>query len=167
MAFIYEVMRFTSFIPLTIPHSTTSDTSINGYHIPKNTVIFVNQWSSNHDPEKWTQPEVFDPQRFLDKNGSLNKDMTSSVLIFSVGKRRCIGEDLSKMQLFLFTAVMAHQCNFKADPSHPISMDYGYGLTLKPNTYRMAVSLRDNLDLLGSDVQKPISEQDDQTEENN
>ncbi|XP_076142140.1 cytochrome P450 1B1 [Alosa pseudoharengus] len=150
MAFIYEVMRFTSFIPLTIPHSTTSDTFLNGYHIPKNTVVFVNQWSSNHDPDKWTQPEVFDPLRFLDKNGALDKDRTSSVLIFSVGKRRCIGEDLSKMYLFLFTAAMVHQCEFKPDPSCPLTMDCDYGLTLKPRLYRMAVSLRDNLDLLNS-----------------
>ncbi len=54
MAFIYEVMRFTSFVPVTIPHSTTTDTSINGYPIPKDTIIFVNQWSLNHDPTKWT-----------------------------------------------------------------------------------------------------------------
>lgn len=164
MAFIYEVMRFASFIPLTIPHSTTSDTSVNGYHIPKNTVIFVNQWSSNHDPEKWTQPEVFEPQRFLDEDGSLDKDLTSNVLIFSVGKRRCIGEDLSKMQLFLFTAMMAHQCEFKADPNYPLRMDCDYGLTLKPNSYRMAVTLWDNSDLL--DI-GPVSEQADQPGENN
>ncbi|XP_062375467.1 cytochrome P450 1B1 [Sardina pilchardus] len=145
MAFIYEVMRFSSFIPLTIPHSTTSDTSINGYHIPKNTVVFVNQWSCNHDPGKWTQPEVFDPLRFLDKDGALDKDQTTNVLIFSVGKRRCIGEDLSKMQLFLFTATMVHKCEFKPDPSVPLTMDCSYGLTLKPHSYRMAISLRDHL----------------------
>ena len=148
MAFIYEVMRYTSFVPVTIPHSTTSDTSINGYRIPKNTVIFVNQWSSNLNPKRWTRPEVFDPLRFLDESGALDKDQTSNVLIFSVGKRRCIGEDLAKMHLFLFTSLMVHQCEMKADPSRPISMDYSYGLTLKPKSYRVAISLRDNLKLL-------------------
>ncbi|XP_074531918.1 cytochrome P450 1B1 [Halichoeres trimaculatus] len=148
MAFIYEVMRFTSFVPLTIPHSTTADTFFMGYTIPKNTVVFVNQWSINHDPAMWSKPETFDPERFLDSSGVLNKDKTSSVLIFSLGKRRCIGEDLSKMQLFLFTALIAHQCNITADPGRLLTLDFHYGLTLKPYPFAIAVSPRDDLKLL-------------------
>ncbi|RXN36579.1 cytochrome P450 1B1-like protein [Labeo rohita] len=145
-AFIYEVMRFTSFVPLTIPHSTTTDTSINGYPIPKDTVIFVNQWSLNHDPTKWDQPEVFNPERFLEEDGALNKDLTTNVLIFSLGKRRCIGEDVSKIQLFLFTSLLVHQCNFTAETTP--SMDYQYGLTLKPRSFKVSVTLRDSAELL-------------------
>ncbi|XP_060896731.1 cytochrome P450 1B1 [Labrus mixtus] len=148
MAFIYEVMRFSSFIPLTIPHSTTTDTSFMGYIIPKNTVVFVNQWSINHDPAIWSQPETFNPQRFLDLSGALNKDLTSSVLIFSLGKRRCIGEDLSKMQLFLFTTLIAHQCHITGDPARPPTIDFEYGLTLKPCAFSIAVSLREDMKLL-------------------
>lgn len=148
MAFIYEVMRFTSFMPLTIPHSTTTDTSIMGYAIPKDTVVFINQWSINHDPVMWPQPETFDPLRFLDQNGALNKDLTSGVLIFSLGKRRCIGEELSKLQLFLFTALIAHQCHITSDPARPLVLDYSYGLTLKPCAFSIAVSLRDDMRLL-------------------
>ncbi|XP_077469677.1 cytochrome P450 1B1 [Stigmatopora argus] len=144
MAFIYEVMRFTSFVPLTIPHYTTTDTSINGYTIPKNTVVFINQWSCNHDPAIWSQPEKFDPQRFLDLSGHLNKDLCRSVLIFSLGRRRCIGEELSKLHIFLFTALLAHQCHIRADPDAPPDLGYTYGLTLKPNTFSIAVSLRDS-----------------------
>ncbi|XP_019942382.1 cytochrome P450 1B1 isoform X2 [Paralichthys olivaceus] len=148
MAFVYEVMRFTSFVPLTIPHSTITDTSIMGYTIPKNTVIFINQWSINHDPAMWSHPETFNPQRFLHQNGDLNKDLTNSVLIFSQGKRRCIGEELSKMQLFLFTALIAHQCHITADPTRPLKLDYDYGLTLKPHAFSIAVALRGQMSLL-------------------
>ncbi|XP_029376885.1 cytochrome P450 1B1 isoform X2 [Echeneis naucrates] len=143
MAFIYEIMRFTSFVPLTIPHCTTADTSIMGYTVPKDTVIFINQWSINHDPALWSHPETFDPERFLDQDGVLNKDLTSSVLIFSLGKRRCVGEELSKLQLFLFVAVLAHQCHITADPDRPPSLEYLYGLTLKPQAFFISVSLRD------------------------
>uniref|UniRef100_A0A4W4EAR4 Cytochrome P450, family 1, subfamily B, polypeptide 1 n=1 Tax=Electrophorus electricus TaxID=8005 RepID=A0A4W4EAR4_ELEEL len=141
MSLIYEVMRFTSFIPLTIPHCTTTDTSIKGYPIAKGTVVFINQWSLNHDPNKWDQPELFNPVRFLDNHGALNKDLTSSVLIFSTGKRKCIGEELSKMLLFLFTTLLAHQCDFTVEKPPP--MDYMYGLTLKPNEFQVAVTLRE------------------------
>ncbi|XP_054839192.1 cytochrome P450 1B1 [Eublepharis macularius] len=153
MAFLYESMRFSSFVPVTIPHSTTVDTTLMGYHIPKNTVVFINQWSVNHDPVKWSAPEDFDPARFLDENGFLNKDLTSSVMIFSVGKRRCIGEELSKVQLFLFIAILVHQCHFTANPKEDSQMDFTYGLTIKPKPFTVNVVLRENMDLLDSAVQ--------------
>lgn len=155
MAFLYEVMRFSSFVPLTIPHYTITDTSIGGYSVPKNTVVFVNQWSINHDPTRWSDPERFDPERFLDPQGALNKDLASGVLIFSVGRRRCIGEQLSKMQLFLFTALLVHQCNITADPEKTPVLDYKYGLTLKPNDYSIAVSLREDMTLLDAAASQP------------
>ncbi|XP_008320387.1 cytochrome P450 1B1 [Cynoglossus semilaevis] len=155
MAFIYEVFRFTSFIPLTIPHSTTADTTLMGYAIPKDTVIFINQWSTNHNPSIWHHPDVFDPERFLDQQGALNKDMTSSVLIFSQGKRRCVGEDLSKLQLFLFTALLSHQCHITANPAVPPKLDYNYGLTLKPHTFFIAVTPRGETSLLDREVSSP------------
>lgn len=148
MAFIYEVMRFTSFVPLTIPHSATVDTTIMGYTIPKDTVVFINQWSINHDPALWEEPETFEPERFLNPNGTLNKDLTSNVLIFSLGKRRCIGENLSKMQLFLFTSMLAHQCWIAEDPARPATMDFDYGLSIKPQKYNIHLSLREDMALL-------------------
>ncbi|XP_029962872.1 cytochrome P450 1B1 [Salarias fasciatus] len=157
MAFIYEVMRFTSFVPLTIPHSTTADTAIMGYAIPKDTVVFVNQWSVNHDPSIWSQPETFDPERFLDEDGALNKDLVNGVLIFSLGKRRCIGEELSKLHLFLFTSLLVHQCHITADPACPPKLDYSYGLTLKPNPYSIAVTLRDDMTRLDAAISQASS----------
>ncbi|XP_042358620.1 cytochrome P450 1B1 isoform X2 [Plectropomus leopardus] len=159
MAFIYEVMRYTTFVPLTIPHCTTVETSIMGYTIPKDTVVFINQWSINRDPSLWSHPEIFDPQRFLDQNGALNKDLTSNVLIFSLGKRRCIGEELSKLQLFLFIALIAHQCNITVDPARPARLDYNYGLTLKPHAFSIGVTLRDDMKLLDVSTRLSVPEE--------
>lgn len=154
MAFLYEAMRFSSFVPVTIPHATTTSASVLGYHIPKDTVVFVNQWSVNHDPAKWPNPEDFDPGRFLDKDGFIDTDLASSVMIFSVGKRRCIGEELSKMQLFLFISILAHECNFKANPDESATMDFNYGLTIKPKSFSINVTLRESMALLDRAVQK-------------
>ncbi|XP_068964692.1 cytochrome P450 1B1 isoform X1 [Petaurus breviceps papuanus] len=154
MAFLYEAMRFSSFIPVTIPHATTTDTSIMGYHIPKDTVVFINQWSVNHDPVKWQNPEDFNPARFLDNKGFIDKDMASGVMIFSVGKRRCIGEELSKIQLFLFIAILAHQCNFLANPDEDPEMNFSYGLTIKPKSFTINVTLRESMELLDNTVQR-------------
>ncbi|XP_007943271.1 cytochrome P450 1B1 [Orycteropus afer afer] len=160
MAFIYEAMRFSSFVPVTIPHATTTDASVLGYHIPKDTVVFVNQWSVNHDPVKWPNPEDFNPARFLDKDGFINKNLASNVMIFSVGKRRCIGEELSKMQLFLFLSILAHQCHFRANPDELSKMDFSYGLTIKPKSFKINVTLRESMELLDCAVQNLQGEED-------
>ncbi|KAM4690409.1 cytochrome P450 1B1-like [Rhinophrynus dorsalis] len=141
-AFIYETLRFSSFVPVTIPHSTTSDVIIDGFYIPKDTVVFVNQWSVNHDQAKWTNPDVFEPGRFLDENGQLNRDLVYGVMIFSVGKRRCIGDQLSMLQIFLFTAILLHQCSFHANPKEVPTMDCISGLSLKPLPYGVSVKAR-------------------------
>ncbi|KAL0969176.1 hypothetical protein UPYG_G00223470 [Umbra pygmaea] len=107
-AFIYETMRYTSFVPLTIPHSTTSDVTIEGLHIPKDTVVFINQWSVNHDTLKWKDPHIFNPSRFLDENGALDKDLTNSVMIFSAGKRRCIGDQIAKVETVVPLQSLSH-----------------------------------------------------------
>ena len=141
-AFIYETMRFSSFVPATIPHSTTSDVAIEGHHIPKDTTVFINQWSVNHDPEKWNDLHVFNPSRFLDKDGVIDKDLTSSVLIFSMGKRRCIGDQIAKAEIFLFSAILLHQCRFENSPTQDLSMECSYGLTLKPLKFTISAKLR-------------------------
>uniref|UniRef100_A0A3Q2U855 Cytochrome P450, family 1, subfamily C, polypeptide 2 n=1 Tax=Fundulus heteroclitus TaxID=8078 RepID=A0A3Q2U855_FUNHE len=144
-AFIYETMRFTSFVPVTIPHLTTSDVTVGDLSIPKDTVIFINQWSVNHDPLRWKDPQAFDPSRFLDENGSLDKDLTNNVMIFSAGKRRCIGDQVAKVEIFLFFAILLHQCSFEKCPDEDFSLNYSYGLTLKPLDYKIAAKLRGEL----------------------
>ncbi|XP_054469416.1 cytochrome P450 1B1-like [Anoplopoma fimbria] len=144
-AFIYETMRFTSFVPVTIPHSTTSDVTIEGVHIPKDTVVFINQWSVNHDPLKWKDPHMFDPSRFLDEEGSLDKDITNNVMIFSAGKRRCIGDQIAKVEIFLFFAILLHQCTFEKCANEDLSLNCSYGLTLKPLHYKISAKLRGEL----------------------
>lgn len=147
MAFVYEAMRFSSLVPFTIPHATRASASVLGYHIPKDTVIFINQLSVNHDPAQWQRPNHFEPSRFLDANGQLDGDLTSRVLAFSLGRRRCPGEQLARLLLFLFTAVLAHQCHFRGHPQEG-GMDLDYGLTIKPLAFQLHAALRDNGELL-------------------
>uniref|UniRef100_A0A2D4MJT5 Uncharacterized protein n=1 Tax=Micrurus spixii TaxID=129469 RepID=A0A2D4MJT5_9SAUR len=142
-AFLYETLRYCSFVPVTIPHATTADVRLDGFHIPEGTVIFVNQWSVNHDRLRWKDPHVFDPRRFLDdRQETLDRDLACRVLIFSMGKRRCIGDQLAKLQLFLFTAILLHQCDLTANPAEQLSVDSDHGLVLRPRPYTLSVSRR-------------------------
>jgi cytochrome P450 len=39
----------------------------------QDTVMIVNLWSFHNDPEFWGDPQIFRPERFLDKDGQLLK----------------------------------------------------------------------------------------------
>ncbi|NWU90548.1 CP1A5 protein, partial [Upupa epops] len=131
-AFILEVFRHSSFLPFTLPHSTTKDTVLNGYHIPKDRCVFINQWQVNHDEKLWKDPLRFNPERFLSADGTkVNKEDGEKVLIFGLGKRRCIGEPIAKWQVFLFLSTLLQQLEFSICDGKKVDMTPLYGLSLK------------------------------------
>ncbi|XP_039587809.1 cytochrome P450 1A5-like [Passer montanus] len=131
-AFILEMFRHSSFLPFTIPHSTTKDTVLNGYFIPKDRCVFVNQWQVNHDEKLWKDPETFNPERFLSADGTkVNKEDGEKVLVFGLGKRRCIGENIARWQVFLFLATLLQQLEFSVCEGGRVDMTPLYGLSLK------------------------------------
>nr|WLF82656.1 cytochrome P450 1A1 [Tor putitora] len=131
-AFILEIFRHSSFLPFTIPHCTSKDTSLNGYFIPKDTCVFVNQWQVNHDPELWKDPSSFNLDRFLTADGTdLNRVEGEKVLVFGLGKRRCIGESIGRAEVFLFLAILLQRLKFSGIPGEMPDMTPEYGLTMK------------------------------------
>ncbi|XP_055478392.1 cytochrome P450 1A1 [Psammomys obesus] len=130
-AFILETFRHSSFVPFTIPHSTTRDTSLCGFYIPKGRCVFVNQWQVNHDQELWGDPNKFRPERFLTSNGTLDKVLSEKIMLFGLGKRKCIGETIGRWEVFLFLAILLQQIEFRVLPGEKVDMTPIYGLTLK------------------------------------
>ncbi|NXP40809.1 CP1A5 protein, partial [Leiothrix lutea] len=112
--------------------STTKDTVLNGYYVPKDRCVFINQWQVNHDEKLWKNPETFSPERFLSADGTkLNKDEGEKVLLFGLGKRRCIGENIARWQVFLFLATLLQQLEFSVCEGSRVDMTPLYGLSLK------------------------------------
>ncbi|NXH13891.1 CP1A5 protein, partial [Bucco capensis] len=131
-AFILEMFRHSSFLPFTIPHSTTRDTVLNNYYIPKDRCVFVNQWQVNHDEKLWKDPQAFKPERFLSADGTkVNKEDGEKVLIFGLGKRKCIGEPIARWQVFLFLSTLLQQLEFSIRSGQKVDMTPIYGLALK------------------------------------
>nr|Q4H4C3.3 RecName: Full=Cytochrome P450 1A2; AltName: Full=CYPIA2; AltName: Full=Cholesterol 25-hydroxylase; AltName: Full=Hydroperoxy icosatetraenoate dehydratase [Macaca fuscata fuscata]BAE16271.1 cytochrome P450 1A2 [Macaca fuscata] len=131
-AFILETFRHSSFVPFTIPHSTTRDTTLNGFYIPRECCVFINQWQVNHDPQLWGDPSEFRPERFLTAEGTtINKPLSEKIMLFGLGKRRCIGEVLGKWEVFLFLAILLQQLEFSVPPGVKVDLTPIYGLTMK------------------------------------
>ncbi|NXT23085.1 CP1A4 protein, partial [Syrrhaptes paradoxus] len=131
-AFILEMFRHSSLLPFTIPHSTTKATVLNGYYIPKNTCVFINQWQVNHDEKLWKDPSTFNPERFLNAAGTeINKTESEKVLVFGLGRRRCIGESIGRWEIFLFLATLLQQLEIRLRPGEKVDITPQYGLTMK------------------------------------
>ena len=79
-----------------IPHYTITDTSLAGYHIPKNTIVFPNLEALHLDPKCWENPEEFNPHRHIDADGKLITDQ-GNWLPFGAGRRGCPGESFPKI----------------------------------------------------------------------
>lgn len=142
-AFILELFRHSSFVPFTIPHATSKDTSLNGYFIPKDTCVFINQYQVNHDPELWKEPSSFMPDRFLSADGTeLNKLEGEKVMIFGMGKRRCIGELIGRAEVFLFLAILVQRLHFHKMPGQELDMTPEYGLTMKHKRFQLCAAAR-------------------------
>ncbi|OCT89450.1 hypothetical protein XELAEV_18018071mg [Xenopus laevis] len=142
-AFIFEMFRHSSFMPFTIPHCTTKDTVLNGYFIPKGICVLVNQWQVNHDPNLWKDPSKFYPERFLNTDGTMvNKTEMEKVMVFGLGKRRCVGEAIGRMEVFLFLTTMLQQMQFFKQDGEKLDMSPQYGLTMKHKRCHVTAKLR-------------------------
>ncbi|NWX93164.1 CP1A5 protein, partial [Nothoprocta pentlandii] len=129
-AFVLEMFRHTSYLPFTIPHR--QDTVLNGYYVPKDRCVFINQWQVNHDEKLWKDPMAFNPERFLNAEGTeVNKLEAEKVLSFGLGKRKCIGETIARWQIFLFLSTLLQQLEFSVRDGRKVDMTPLYGLSMK------------------------------------
>ncbi|KAL1221772.1 Cytochrome P450 71B8 [Cardamine amara subsp. amara] len=87
---IEETFRLHPPAPLLLPRLTMSDIKIQGYNIPKNTMIEINTYTIGRDPKCWTNPEEFIPERFINTSISY-KGQHFEFLPFGAGRRSCPG----------------------------------------------------------------------------
>ncbi|KAI0634619.1 cytochrome P450 [Trametes polyzona] len=113
-ASIKECLRWRVVVPLGFPHRSIEDDEFRGYHIPKGSMIVTNLWAYLHDPERFPDPERFEPERFL-KDGQLNPDVLDPAdVAFGYGRRICPGRHFADASLFILTATVLHTLSISA-----------------------------------------------------
>ncbi|XP_066289712.1 cytochrome P450 2U1-like [Branchiostoma lanceolatum] len=135
-ACLLEVMRIRTLVPLT-GHTTTQEVKVQGYDIPEGTKVLMNLHSLHMDPAYWPDPDRFDPERFLDAEGNVVNN-PESFMPFGRGRRVCLGEQLAKMELFLFFSTLLQSFTFKTPEGAPPPNTEGvFGATLVPHPFQL------------------------------
>ncbi|KAF8593409.1 cytochrome P450 [Ceratobasidium sp. AG-I] len=94
---VQELLRWLPVTPLAAPHTCFQDDVYRGYHIPKGAIIFGNVWAMTRDTAVYSNPEDFNPDRFLDPSVPPSP-------LFGWGRRRCPGVHFGQASLFITIA---------------------------------------------------------------
>ncbi|XP_053709983.1 cytochrome P450 2J2-like isoform X1 [Synchiropus splendidus] len=139
-AVIHETQRMGNIIPLNAMRMTSKETKLGKYTIPKGTPIMPTLDSVLNDESVWETPHSFNPEHFLDKDGKFRK--REAFVPFSAGKRVCLGEQLARMELFLFFTSLMQRFSFSVPNGARPSLDYTLGFVRSPKDQQICAITR-------------------------
>jgi len=93
---VEELLRFEGPVTLGLIRYAADDISIGDVTIPKGDLVFVGLATSNHDGERFSEPEHFDISR-----------QENAHLAFGRGTHYCIGAPLARLELQTFFSILA------------------------------------------------------------
>ncbi|KAL8492030.1 hypothetical protein ACS0TY_023586 [Phlomoides rotata] len=106
-AVLKETLRLHPAGPLLVPHKAEADTEIDGYIVPKNAQILVNIWGIGRESSTWSNPDSFEPQRFIGSKVDV-RGQDFELIPFGSGRRICPGMPLAHRMVHLVVATLVH-----------------------------------------------------------
>ncbi|PPR90798.1 hypothetical protein GOBAR_AA29882 [Gossypium barbadense] len=127
-AIIKETFRLYPPVPMLMPHVLREDCCVSGYHIPQGTRLFVNDWKLHRDPRVWSNPEEFEPERFLTSHQNVdvlgrNFELTP----FGSGRRSCPGIKWTLQAVHLTMARLLQGFDLTTPLHAPVDMTEAQG----------------------------------------
>ncbi|OVA15437.1 Cytochrome P450 [Macleaya cordata] len=133
-AIMKETLRLYSG-PLSGLRESTEDCTVAGYHVPAGTRLIINAAKIHRDPQVWSDPTSFKPDRFLTENKNVDvRGQDFELLPFGAGRRICPGVSFALQVLPLALARLIHGFDFKTPTDAPIDMTESPGLTNAKST---------------------------------
>jgi phenylacetate 2-hydroxylase len=110
-AFVKEVLRFFTVIPICLPRRSIKDIQYNGATIPAGTSFYMNAYAADYDEEYFDDPYTFNPERYMveNKNG-----FGAEHYSYGAGSRMCAGSHLANREQFV--AYVRFVMAFKVSP---------------------------------------------------
>ncbi|KAG9135845.1 hypothetical protein Leryth_002562 [Lithospermum erythrorhizon] len=121
---ILETLRLFPAAPLLLPHVASKDCKVQGYDIPRDTMLIVNAWAIHRDPLIWEASECFRPERFEGKTID-----PFTLMPFGRGRRQCPGSTLANKVVGLTLASLIYCFEWRRETEEKVNLDEGKGLT--------------------------------------
>lgn len=158
-ALIMELLRWHNIAPLGLPHTLMEDDTYGGYFLPKGSTVLANIWSILHDPERFPEPNVFKPTRWLITNSGgkrqINESMTHPVnsFVFGFGRRICPGRYFAVNTLRTVTPYIltCYDVSPRSGDPNDLSTDVTSGIISYPVPYEVCIKPRslDTIKMIG------------------
>ncbi|KAJ4954785.1 hypothetical protein NE237_011568 [Protea cynaroides] len=102
-----------------------TDTTVDGRHVPSGTTAMVNMWAISRDPEVWSDPLKFKPDRFVTKDAEVEFSVLGSDLRlapFGSGRRVCPGKALGLTTVSYWVASLLQEFLWVAADENPVDL---------------------------------------------
>ncbi|KAJ4194430.1 hypothetical protein NW759_016525 [Fusarium solani] len=161
-AMIKEQQRWRSIAPMSndldpfcrFSHFASKEDVVDGYRIPKGSIVRINTWAMHMDPERYPDPENYRPERFLNHElpaatyAASNDVAARDHFSYGNGRRICLGIHVAERSLFLMCSRLLHTFDILPaldSDGKPIPVDtskYFSGLISGPESYQARFVLR-------------------------
>ncbi|KAK4262353.1 hypothetical protein QN277_027923 [Acacia crassicarpa] len=121
---IFETLRLHPAAPLLTPREVSDDCTIGGYSVPRDNIVLTNAWAIHRDPQLWSDPTNFKPERF-ERKGEADK-----LIMFGMGRRACPGAGLAQRTVGVTLGWLLQCFEWKRISDEEIDMTEGSGLTV-------------------------------------
>lgn len=138
-AFFKEVLRLYP-STLNINRQSAEAGEVMGYWIPKHADVIGSIYHVHRHPDFWSNPEGFDPQRFVDR--PLGQDHRYAYVPFGGGKRACIGRSFALMEATIMVVVIVQRARLSLLPHAAIGQKFPTFITMRPDVTTMRVHFK-------------------------
>jgi cytochrome P450 len=114
---IQEALRLYPPIDMTTPRVAWRASAIDGYSIPRGTMLMISFYALHRLPEHFPEPEAFDPERFA--LAAAQKLPRCAYLPFGAGERGCLGQHFATLELRLLLATLSQRVRFEPAKDQP------------------------------------------------
>ena len=105
------------------PRMAVKDTSVQGFFVPKGSMVTVPQMTNHRDPEFFTNPDMFDPERFSAERKE-DKGHRMAWTPFGGGVHKCIGLYFGQMEIKTILHHLLRNYEWSVPEGYQIPMDY-------------------------------------------
>lgn len=122
-----EVLRLHPPVP-SMPRLVAHDTTLRGYALPGDSLVFISIYNIHRHSEFWTEPKLFNPDRWA--GDGHKRQHRLAFMPFGAGPRMCIGNNLSLMEGQLLLALVAQYAELRLVPDQQVTPEVA--VTMRP-----------------------------------